>query len=99
MTEVYARGVMDRVRAKKPLPLLDKARFEIVEEGECVQMMHVGPYDAEPASFTRMERFCADHSLRSGGPWSTGRSTCPIPERPAPEKMRTVLRFQITGVR
>ena len=98
VTEGYARAVVGRVGAKKSLPLLARVRFEVIEEGDCVQMTHVGPYDAEPASFARMERFCADHSLKRQS-MVHREIYLSDPRKTSPEKMRTVLRFQITGVR
>lgn len=94
VTGEYARSVIDRAKAKKPLPRLDQARFSVVEEGPCVQMMHIGPYDSEPASFARMEAFCAARGLTRVSKvhreiyMSDSRKT-------APEKLRTVLRFGV----
>ncbi len=36
-----------------------KVEFLSVDEGTCVQMMHIGPYDAEPKSIARMDAFLA----------------------------------------
>ena len=41
------------------------AEFYTVEEGLCVQMMHIGPYDEEPASVEKMDRFLAEHGYRN----------------------------------
>lgn len=94
VTEDYAAGVLERVRAKKSLPLLEKARFEIIQEDECVQMLHQGPYDDEPASFARMEEFCAARSLERISKIHR-EIYLSDPRRTAPEKMRTVLRFKV----
>ena len=42
-----------------------KAVFRTVEEGLCVQMMHVGPFDAEPASVARMDEFLRENGYRN----------------------------------
>lgn len=90
----YARSVLERVRAKKPLPRLKDARFEVLEEGPCVQMTHVGPYDDEPASFARMEAFCEARGLRRLS--KVHREIyLSDPRKTAQEKMRTVLRFRV----
>ena len=94
VTEEYARSVLERVRAKKPLPRLEYARFEVLEEGPCVQMTHLGPYDAEPASFARMEEFCAARGLERLS--KVHREIyMSDPRKTAPEKLRTVLRFRV----
>lgn len=36
-----------------------KVEFLTVDEGTCVQMMHIGSYDAEPESIARMDAFLA----------------------------------------
>ena len=38
-----------------------KAEFLTVDEGLCVQIMHIGPYDDEPASVALMDRFLAEN--------------------------------------
>lgn len=58
-----ALAFIERTKAKKRLPLLDQARYEAIEERRCVQLLHLGPYDAEPESFARMEAFCAERGL------------------------------------
>ena len=94
VTSAYASSVVDQVARKKPSPLLERVRFETIEEGECVQMTHIGPYDAESASFERMEEFCAAHSLRRASKLHR-EIYMSDPRKVSPEKMRTVLRFQV----
>lgn len=38
-----------------------KAEFLTIDEGLCVQMMHIGPYDDEPASVALMDKFLAEN--------------------------------------
>lgn len=38
-----------------------KAEFLTVDEGLCVQMMHIGPYDDEPASVALMDQYLAEN--------------------------------------
>lgn len=58
-----AQKVIEQVKKKKYHPLLEKARFGEIEDGDCVQMMHIGSYDGEPASFRLMELFCEENGL------------------------------------
>ncbi len=37
------------------------AEFQTVDEGRCVQMMHLGPFDDEPASVARMDAYLAEN--------------------------------------
>ncbi|OQB13771.1 MAG: hypothetical protein BWY15_01620 [Firmicutes bacterium ADurb.Bin193] len=50
------------VEAKKKLDT-SRARLELFDEGLCVQCMHIGPFDDEPATVEKMERFIIDNGL------------------------------------
>ena len=94
ITDSYAQKIIEMTSKKKPHPLLEKVRFETINEGECVQMLHIGSYDSEPASFKKMEDFCAANSLKRVSKihreiyLSDARKT-------APEKLKTILRFNV----
>ena len=47
--------------SKKKKVDCSKAEFLTVDEGLCVQMMHIGPYDDEPASVAPMDKFLAEN--------------------------------------
>ena len=57
VTQEFFQEMLELTQKKKPNPLLKDLRFEEIKEGKCVQMLHIGPYDDEPASFEIMERF------------------------------------------
>jgi len=42
-----------------------KAEFLIIDEGLCVQMMHIGPFDNEPESVAMMDAFIAEKGYRN----------------------------------
>lgn len=92
VTEELAAKNLENIKKSKPSPLLDKARFEEIADGLCVQMLHTGSYDDEPKSFEKMKEFCAEndlirHDLRHREIYiSDARKT-------APEKLKTVLRY------
>jgi hypothetical protein len=92
----FAERMIAATRKKKPHELLDHVRFEIIEEGTCVQMLHRGSYDSEPASFARMEEFATE-----AGWTRVSKQHREIylndARKTAPEKLRTVLRFRVTG--
>lgn len=41
------------------------AEFLTVDEGLCVQMMHLGPFDDEPASVAKMDEFVAENGYEN----------------------------------
>ncbi len=64
VTDELARVIIENTKEKKPHTLLHKVRFESLEEGKCVQMLHLGSYDSEPESFAKMEEYCKINHLK-----------------------------------
>jgi hypothetical protein len=81
-------------RDKKKLAALDRVRFETLDEGVCAQVMHIGPFDAEPATFERMHAFIEEkgYERRELGHHEIYMSDF---RKAAPEKLKTVLRVRI----
>ena len=63
VTEEVVKTAMEIVKKKKYHPLLEKVEFESIKEGLSVQMLHVGPYDDEPRTFSVMKEFCSENDL------------------------------------
>jgi len=94
VTTAYASDVIEQVKKKKPHPLLDKVRFETIEEGNCVQILHLGSYDKEAQSFAAMEAFAESHGLVRK--YKTHREIYLSDARKtATEKLKTILRFHV----
>jgi hypothetical protein len=74
--------------------LLMSAKFEQIEEGMCVQCMHMGDYDSEPETFSKMDDFCTATNLTR-----TDKRHREIyisdPRKTDPAKLKTVLRFKV----
>ena len=77
-----------------------KVEFFSYDEGLCVQCMHMGPYDNEPATIAAMEAFAASNGHRTA--LSPTRHHHEIylgdPRRTAPEKLKTVIRIPVSEV-
>ena len=73
------------------------AELLMVEEGLCVQMMHLGPYDTEPESVARMEAYLRERGYVTD--FTDTRLHHEIylsdPRKAAPEKWKTVIRHPI----
>nr|WP_274528636.1 GyrI-like domain-containing protein [Paenibacillus piscarius] len=95
VTPELAAEILHKVKTSKPHPLLEQAAFGKVEDGLSVQMLHTGPYDEEPASFARMEQFCAGAGLRRESKLHREIYLSDA-RRVKPEKLRTVLRFKVS---
>ena len=94
-------GVFDMAKniLKKKRPELDAglARLEIFTEGLCAQIMHLGPYDNEPATVEKMERYITEAGYRND--ISEKRRHHEIylsnPQKTAPDKLKTIIRHPI----
>lgn len=73
------------------------AELLTVDEGLCVQMMHHGPYDDEPASVARMDAFLALQGYEND--FESGRQHHEIylsdARKVSPDKWKTVIRHPI----
>ena len=78
------------VREKKGVAAIASYRFGRWEEGCCVQMMHLGPYDAEGPALEKMHRFAAESGYELHG--NHHEVYLNDPRRVAPEKIKTILR-------
>lgn len=79
------------VEKKGAPPRLGDIRFETLEEGRCVQTLHVGPFDAEGPVLARLH----DEFIPANGLTMTGAHHeiyLSDLRRTAPEKLRTILR-------
>ena len=88
----------EQVRKKKGASkMLDQTRLAYFEEGPCVQVMHVGPYAAEPATLDRMRAYMAENGLKDNvGPKGKHHEIyLSDPRKAAPDKMKTVLRHPV----
>ena len=77
-----------------------QVEFITVEEGLCVQMLHIGPYDDEPANVALMDAFIAERGYAND--FSDTRLHHEIylsdVRRTAPEKLKTVIRHAIKKI-
>jgi hypothetical protein len=85
------------VKKKKPHPLLSEVLFDSIETEKCIQMLHIGPFDDEPASFTEMDKFAKENGLERADRYhreiylNDSRKT-------VPEKRQTILRYQVRKI-
>lgn len=63
VTEDVLDWAKDEVRRKKLGVQIEKASLVTFSEGLCVQAMHIGPYDKEPETLSRMETYILENGL------------------------------------
>ena len=73
------------------------AEFLTIDEGLCVQIMHVGPYDNEPASVALMDKFLAENGYENDITATRLHHEIYLSDarKVAPEKWKTVIRHPI----
>ena len=74
-----------------------KVEFLTIAEGLCVQCMHIGPFDEEPATIEKMDQYLLENGYRND--FSEGRLHHEIylsdARRVAPERWKTVVRHPV----
>ena len=85
-----------QVKTKKGIDC-SNAQFLTIEEGLCVQIMHIGSYDDEPDTITLMDQFIKENGYIND--FSNTRMHHEIylsdARRVAPEKLKTIIRHPI----
>ena len=96
VTEADLRWAAETAEKKKKLDC-SAAEFLTVDEGLCVQIMHIGPFDAEPETVALMDRFIAERGFVND--FSDVRQHHEIylsdARKVPPEKWKTVIRHPI----
>ncbi len=90
----YFDKIVEMKKQKNEDVPINAVRFEQITEGPCIQMLHIGSFDDEPASFEKMEAFAkAENRIRSS---KIHREIYLNDFRKVtPDKLKTVLRFNI----
>ena len=81
---------------KRSSPAIGLARLERLEEGLDAQIMHVGPYSAEPPTIERLHAFVAEQGYELRG--RHHEIYLNDPRRTAPERLKTVIRHPVRAV-
>jgi hypothetical protein len=97
ITESVFEQAKETLAKRKPNLDLSLARLEKFAEGLCVQIMHIGSYDDEPATIAILDKFAADsgYSLDFSEQRRHHEIYLGDPRKTAPEKLKTVIRHPI----
>ena len=97
--EVFAWAIQEATEKKQRD--FSQVEFFPWEEGLCVQCMHIGPYDDEPATVAAMEEYTREQGYELD--FSPGRFHHEIylsdARRAKPEKLKTVIRQPVRRMR
>jgi len=94
INDEFFNEMLQLAKRKNPQKLLGNIKLNKFSEGRCIQMMHVGSYDNESASFEVMERFANGQNLIRKSKVHREIYLSDFRKVPA-EKLKTTLRFQL----
>ncbi|WP_309387069.1 GyrI-like domain-containing protein [Cerasicoccus frondis] len=94
VTRDYFLRILDISKQKIPNPLFDEVELTEIEEGLCLQMLHVGPFDTEAETFKIMEAYATNQGLTRQSKLHREIYLSDF-RKTAPEKLKTVLRFKV----
>ncbi len=85
-----AEATIEDTARKKQLSAGSRVRFEVFGEGECVQVMHLGPYAAEAPSIEVLHRYIEEQGLSRRG--LHHEIYLGDPRRTEPARLKTIIR-------
>ena len=96
VTKVDFVWAIEEATRKKKMDF-SKVEFLKIEEGLCVQCMHSGSYDDEPATIAAMDKFIADNGYENDISDTRRHHEIYLSDarKVAPEKLKTVIRHPI----
>jgi hypothetical protein len=84
----------EEVFKKKGLLLIKDTKFEKIDEGKCIQIMHIGPYSTEPETIEKIKKVMKDQGFTENG--LHHEIYISDPRKTPPKKMKTILRQPVT---
>jgi len=83
----------DKLRSKDEPAPIEQVGLVTIDEGPCVQLLHIGPYRDEQRSVDRIMAFVDEQGWTATG--QHHEIYLSDPRRTAPEKLKTILRYPI----
>lgn len=85
---------IQKVKTKSPELLVnDEVKFELINEGRCVQTLHLGSYDAEEPTIMKMIEFMQENGLEMNG--HHHEIYLSDPRKTPTEKLKTIIRYAV----
>ena len=88
-------GTIDGLMAKGKSEDVRRVQLVDINEGQCVQILHIGPYTEEKESIATMRTFAAQAGRSFSG--KHHEIYLSDPRRVKPEKLRTILRYPVAA--
>ena len=94
ITEDDFKSAADKVAKKKPNAFYKDIYFDSMNDGNSVNILHVGSYDDENSSFEKMDLFCKENGLTRKYDWHR-EIYLNNSNRTEESKLKTILRYCI----
>lgn len=91
--ELFAEALAKLRKKKGDMEAFSRLRLEPFHEGHAVQMLHIGPYAAEPATVEKMDTYLQAEGLQKRG--DHHEIYLGDPMRADPAKLKTILRHPV----
>ena len=85
------REAKKTLKERKNPARVDEVRLESLRKERCVQILHIGPYDAEQPAIEKLLAFAAESGCKVTG--KHREIYFSDPRRTKPEKLKTIIRF------
>jgi hypothetical protein len=93
ITEADRKQALATLRKKGKSREVGEVKLETIAEGQCVQMLHVGPYEKEGETVALMQSFAESKGFKLVGPHHE--IYLSDPRRVPPERLKTILRMPV----
>lgn len=90
ITEADRKQAVATLLKKGKSHAVEDVKLEMIDEGQCVQMLHVGPYETECESIALMREFAEANAFKLSGPHHE--IYLSDPRRVPPQRLKTILR-------
>lgn len=87
----------EEVRNRKCNPYFTDVSFETICDGKCIQVLHKGSFDDEPASFEIMDAYCMERGYRRMGK-ERREIYLNYANRTETSNLKTILRYKVTDM-
>ncbi len=87
--------IIESLKVRKPeYDNIDQMHFELINEGTCAQVLHVGSYDQEGPTLEKLHGFIEQEGMKIAG--HHHEIYLKDPKRTEEEKLQTIIRYPIT---
>ncbi len=94
ITESMVCAALEIVKKKKPNPLYENIRFDTMQDGKCIEILHIGAFDDESASFEKMAQLAVKSGLKHDESYHR-EIYLNNANRVEKSKLKTILRFSV----